>query len=74
MKDMFIAAKDSEAYARALSWFITGDLSLSEELSEGTFEEVIDALSSVLELVGVNPFLKAASLTKNASLLAASPR
>ena len=74
LKDMFIAAKDSKAYSKALSWFITGDLSLSEELSEGTFEEVIDALSSVLELVGVNPFLKAASLTKNASLLAASPR
>lgn len=74
LKDMLLTAKDCEAYSRALSWFIIGDLSLSEELSEGTFEEVIDALSSVLELVGVNPFLKAASLTKSASLLAVSPR
>ncbi len=74
LRDMLLTAKDCEAYSRALSWFITGDLSLSEELSEGTFEEIIDALSSALDLVGVNPFLKAASLTKNASLLAASPR
>ena len=74
LKEMFLSAKDCEAYAKALSWLVTGDLSLSEELQEGTFEEVVDALSSALDLVGVNPFLKAASLTRNASLLAASPK
>lgn len=74
LKDMFLSAKDCEAYAKALSWFVAGDLSLSEEFQEGTFEDVVDALSSALDLVGVNPFLKAASLTRNASLLAASPK
>ena len=74
LKDMFLSAKDCEAYAKALSWLVAGDLSLSDELQEGTFEEVVDALSSALDLVGVNPFLKAASLTRNASLLAASPK
>jgi hypothetical protein len=74
LKDMLLSAKDCKAYARALSWFIKGNLSLSAELSKGTFEEVVDALSSAFDLVGVAPFLKAASLTRNASLLAASPR
>lgn len=71
---MFLSAKDCEAYANALSWLIKGDLSLSEELSDGTFEEVVDGLSRAFDLVGVTPFLKAASLTRNANLLAASPR
>lgn len=74
LKDMLLSAKDCKAYAKALSWFIKGNQSLSAELSKGTFEEVLDALSSAFDLVGVIPFLKAASLTRNASLLAASPR
>ena len=74
LKDMIMSGKDVEAYSRALSWFIKGDLSISEDLSEGTMVEVIDALSSVFDMIGINPFLKAASLTKNASLLAASPK
>lgn len=74
LQEMFLSAKDSKAYAQALSWLVKGDLSLSEELQEGAFEEVVDALSSAFDLVGINPFLKAASLTRSASLLAASPR
>lgn len=74
LKDMLLSAKDCKAYAKALSWFIKGNMSLSAELYKGTFEEVIDALSSAFDLIGVTPFLKAASLTRNASLLAASPR
>ena len=74
IKEMLLSAKDCKAYAQALSWLMNGDLSLSEELCNGTFGEVVDALSSVLDLVGIGPFLKAASLTKNASLLAATPR
>ena len=34
IKDMLLAAKNFEAYAKALSWLVKGDLSLSEELSE----------------------------------------
>lgn len=74
IKDMLLSAKDCIQYAKALSWFIKGDSSLTETLSDGTFEEVVDALTSVLDLVGINPFLKAVSLTRNASLLAASPK
>lgn len=74
LKDIFLASKDCEAYARALSWLIKGNASLSDELSNGTLEEVVDALEKAFGLVDVTPFLKAASLTRSASLLAASPR
>lgn len=74
IKDMLLSAKDCKAYAQALSWLVKGDMSLSEELCDGTFEEVVNALSSALDLVGIDPFLKAVSLTRSASLLAASPK
>lgn len=74
LKDMLLAAEDCEAYAEALSWFIKGDTSLTKELSDGTFEEVVTGLSIAFDLISINPFLKAVSLTRNASLLAASPK
>lgn len=74
LKDMLLSAKDCKAYAKALSWFIKGNQSLNAELSKGTLEEVVKALSIAFDLVGINPFLTAASLTRSASLLAASPR
>ncbi len=74
LKDMLLSAKDCKAYAKALSWFIKGNQSLNAELSKGTLEEVVKALTIAFDLVGINPFLTAASLTRSASLLAASPR
>ena len=74
IKEMLLSAKDCKAYAQALSWLVKGDNSLAEELCEGTFEEVVNALSSAIDLVSIDPFLKAVSLTKSASLLAASPK
>ena len=74
IKDMLLSAKESEAYAKALSWLIAGDLSKTKELCNGTLEEVVDALSAGFDLVGIAPFLKAVSLTKNASQLAAIPK
>ena len=65
---------DSKAYAKALSWLIKGNQTLASELSKGTFEEIVNALSVAFDMVGVAPFLKAASLTRNASLLAATPK
>lgn len=74
LKDMLLSAKDCKAYAKALSWFIKGNQSLNAELSKGTLEEVVKALTIAFDLVGIKPFLTAASLTRSASLLAASPR
>lgn len=74
IKEMFLSCKDAEAYSKALSWLVKGDLSLSEEFTDNTLEEVIEGLSIAFDMVGVVPFLKAASLTRSASLLAASPK
>lgn len=74
LKDMLLSAKDCTAYAKALSWFIKGNESLAKELCEGTYIELVDALASVFDMIGIAPFVKAASLTKNASLLVAKPK
>lgn len=63
-----------ESYSKALSWLITGDESLSEELANGTYEENVNALEEALSMIDSKVFLKAVSLAKNVSLLAAKPR
>ena len=58
----------------ALSWLIVGDNSLQEELSKGTYEENVNALDEVFSMIDSKVFLKAVSLAKNVSLLAAKPK
>ena len=74
LRDVLLSLGDSEAYSKALSWLITGDESLSDELSHGTMDEVVDALDETLSMIDSKVFLKAVSLAKNVSLLAAKPR
>lgn len=74
LRDILLSLGESEAYSKALSWMITGDESLSDELSHGTMDEVVDALDETLSMIDSKVFLKAVSLAKNVSLLAAKPR
>lgn len=74
LKDVLLSLGKSEAYSKALSWLITGDESLSEELAKGTYEENVNALDEALSMIDSKVFLKAASLAKNVSLLAAKPK
>jgi hypothetical protein len=74
LRDVLLSLGDSEAYSKALSWLIAGDESLSDELSQGTLDEVVDALDETLSMIDSKVFLKAVSLAKNVSLLAAKPR
>lgn len=73
-KDVLLSLGKSEAYSKALSWLIAGDESLSEELAKGTYEENVNALDEALSMIDSKVFLKAASLAKNVSLLAAKPK
>ena len=73
-KDVLLSLGKSEAYSKALSWLIAGDESLSEELAKGTYEENVNALNEALSMIDSKVFLKAASLAKNVSLLAAKPK
>lgn len=61
--------------AKALSWFISGDESLSEELSSCcTLEEVSEALKRCFSLISGEDFTKLSVLAKNVAELAAKPR
>ena len=71
IQGLLMGAKDSEKLSEALSWFIKGDNSLKDELSKGTFTEVVDALGKAIELTSPQVFLKAAALTRSAMKMAA---
>ena len=74
LKNVLLSLGESEAYSKALSWLITGDESLSEELAKGTYEENVNALDEAFSMIDSKVFLKAVSLARNVSRLAAKPR
>lgn len=74
LKDVLLSLGESEAYSKALSWLIVGNDSLSVELAKGTYKENVDALEETLSMIDSKVFLKAVSLARNVSLLAAKPK
>lgn len=72
--DMLRSLKDVEIVSRALSWLITGDESLSEELRKGTFDEVVEALAVGLSMISAENFYKLSVLAKNVATLTAKER
>lgn len=74
VKDIFHSLKDIDNVAKALSWMIQGDESLTDELSEGTLEEVLDALEKSFSLISVENFIRLSVLTKSVSNLTAKPK
>lgn len=72
IKELLLSNQDCSAYARALSWLINDDESLTKELEKGSYEDVVNALEEGLALMSPQVFWKAASLMKTASLLTAS--
>lgn len=72
--DMLRSLKDVEAASRALSWLIQGDENLYEELSKGTFDEVVEALATGLSMISAENFYKLSVLAKNVALLTAKQR
>lgn len=72
--DMLRSLKDVEIASYALSCLIKGDESLSEELSKGTFDEVVEALAVGLSMISAENFCKLSSLAKNVATLTAKQR
>lgn len=68
------AFKDIGNVTKALSWFIQGDESLAEELSDGTMEEVVAALEVAVSMIGTQNFSKLSTLAKSVQRLIATPR
>lgn len=74
LEDVLSSMKDTPNASYALSWLIQGNSELYEELSKGTFEENVDALSIALSLISVENFMKLSALVKNVTSLAAKQK
>lgn len=74
IKELFASVNNVEPLAHALSWFIQGNDSLFEELSNGTLDEVIDGLESAYSLLSTKNFLRLSVLAKNVAGLTAKQR
>ena len=60
--------------SRALSWFIEGNDSLEQELSNGTLEEVLYGLTAAYSLISVENFTMLLDLAKNVANLTAKQK
>lgn len=74
MRELLASINNVEPLAHALSWFIQGNDSLFEDLSNGTLNEVIDGLESAYSLLSTKNFLRLSVLAKNVARLAAKQR
>lgn len=72
--DMLRSLKDVETVSRALSWLIQGDENLHEDLSAGTFDEVVEALAIGLSMISAENFYKLLVLAKNVANLTAKQK
>ena len=68
--DMLRSLKNVKCASKALSWLIQGN----EELSEGTFDEVVEALAIGLSMISVENFCKLSILAKNVANLTAKQK
>lgn len=74
VKDAILALGNIGSAAHALSWLIQGDDGLYEELSKGTFDEVVDGLCDAYSLISVENFFRLSALARNVRSLAAKQR
>ena len=72
--DVLKAMADTEKAARALSWFIKGDESLTDELKEGTLAEVTNGLSVAISMLDIRDFQKLSDLSRSVRRLIANPK
>lgn len=66
--------KDLGNACKALSVFIQGDESISDELSKGTLEEVVNGLQTAYSLISIKDFQTLSILAKSAARMIAKPR
>lgn len=73
-RDVIKSINNSDKLAHALSWLIKGDNSLVNELEQGTFDELVDAVSQAYSLISVENFTKLSALAKNVAMLIANQK
>ncbi len=74
IKDILMSFKDMKQACSALSWLIQGDDKLTEELAQGSFTEIVEALDEGLSLISVEDFIKLSTLVRSVLRLTAKQR
>lgn len=74
VRDILVSINNADKLAHALSWLIKGDNSLVNELEQGTFDELVDAVSQAYSLVSIENFIKLSALAKNVAMLIANQK
>lgn len=74
VRDIIKSINNADKLAHALSWLIKGDNSLVNELEQGTFDELVDAVSQAYSLISVENFTKLSALAKNVAMLIANQK
>lgn len=74
LKSILRGINNSDGVAHALSWLVKDDDSLFEELSQGTLDELVDAISEAYSLISVESFTKLSTLARNVSSLVAKQK
>lgn len=74
IKDVIMSGENINAFAHALSWFIQGDDSLFDELSQGDEKEIRKALNEAYSLLSVEDFIGLSGLARNVASLIAKPK
>ena len=74
IKDVLLSKENQEAFAHALSWFIQGDDSLFDELSNGTDAEIKGAFDEAYSMVSVKNFIGLLGSARNVANLIAKPK
>ena len=72
--DILSMMQDIEGAAKALSWFLAGDESLTEELSNGTLTEVTEGLAAAISMLGIEDFQKLSGLSRSVRRLIANQK
>ena len=66
--------KNLDDACKALSVFIQGDESISDELSKGTLEDIVNGLQMAYSLISIKDFQTLSILAKSAARMIAKPR
>lgn len=74
VRDLLMTLESIENAACILSILIKGDVSLAEELKNGTMDEVVSAIDEGLSLINVEDFIKLSALRRSVLMLTAKPR
>ena len=74
LAEVLCMLKNLDDACKALSVFIQGDESISDELSKGTFEEVVNGLQTAYSLISIKDFQTLSILAKSAARMIAKPR